>query len=900
MTSEKCPQCDLTLNEQSECAQCGLTYTPVVLEQAAGDEPPAPSASVVPEVVAELNALVAGWVEPGDGDAQPPADGDAAQPAPRDFAEAKESSHTDADDGWLNAEAPDDARPEEAGGEDDMSPASPAGVSSVTNISDQGRVRDVIHAHDSHIITNYLIGPQQSKEDDERPLFELTEVLPLKRSNLPEFVSEELAEYVEKLREERLVLLSCPDEDIAFAAAHALIDGLHLPLGEQRRLLNVERSVGEGPPLSVYNLRRKSKHDKEAVVLVDATTEKAQQFLEPVMTAGRAASVVIQDDLRRNELYMICLVDLAPAEAEPQADDGRPRQARELKFPCWRIPFLRRLLERYQVEQLTVVESEIETQRQLGWWSPYESEFYFELKTLLLRRELQGEIARRAEAPPPGPVNELFKGDDPLSDTVLYVATFFPNLTPYEFNQVVPLILGGASRITHNEGNGQSKNGARAAEPATEGKTALQVWRELPDQVLKKCELVTIPLRDATKGVNFSNHGLRDKLREYLEREYSFFLENRFQDVQELGLIFSLSAKIAQSAMNLSVEMAVSYPEYYGSRWLSGVVTDFEAAVARTDGTEAQTWRFIQEANAAKARKRFYQSLSELVRAMLNEPRLTSVVEEFVQQLLLSKHHTGVLELVRRLYLAPAFDQFKWLKQLFHRGDQQIREETDEYLRGYLKRAGGRVYQALSSLESWLPERDRPLRSYPVSARYALRLSLVYLSETTSRFDARYYGAWPSAFPLFAFQDAETATDNLSLLIRLLFHPGMKGVFKEQRIGQNDGDLLINRMITDWFFILHGTGEQFNARRGDGADEDEPQFDAAAAARLLLEQIVRTAPAPQQGALLKHWREENRAMLKALSYRPYGSPAWEELACKRTLLVELITSYEQLRSDAAA
>jgi hypothetical protein len=48
---------------------------------------------------------------------------------------------------------------------------------------------------------------------------------------------------------------------------------------------------------------------------------------------------------------------------------------------------------------------------------------------------------------------------------------------------------------------------------------------------------------------------------------------------------------------------------------------------------------------------------------------------------------------------------------------------------------GGRVYQALSSLESWLPEGNRPLQTYSLPARNALRLLLFYFSEITSGFD---------------------------------------------------------------------------------------------------------------------------------------------------------------------
>lgn len=867
------------------------------------------SMPIAPSYLTELDAVVA--AASIDEASEFPTESNEDSDSPREFAADDNPSLEDVDEDWISEELPNGEARDEAYGVPGVDPLPPnAGVSFEMKLAGEASARDITSINARGPGTqfkweNYIINPTQlketgQKEDDERELLEFTEALPQKSPHLPEFVSDEVSEYLDKLREERLVLISCPDEDVAFSAAHALIDGLNLPQVEQRRLLNLDKSAGEGSSPSIYYLRKKSDSDKETVVLVDAATEKARPFLEPIIYAARLSSAAIQDDLRRNEMYMLCLVDPAYVEDGPQADDGL-RQARELKFPCWRIPFLRRLLERHRIERPEEVEQKIKNQRAKGWWSKSESEFYFKLKSYLQRGALDEEIKRLDQAPPPGPVSELFKGDRPLSDTVLYVATFFPNLTPYEFNQIVALLLSNSPEAANNGVAEQSKNSADEPAGVPREKAPLQLWREWPDKVLEECSLVTIPLRGTTKGVNFSNHNLRDKLREYLEREYSFFLENRFQDIQELGLIFSPFARVSQSAAQLSVEMATSYPEYYGSRWLSGLVTDFESSLAGAQGAEGLKWRFIEEVNTAKARKRFYQSLSELVRAMLEEPRLAEVVEEFLQQLLLSKQYGGVLEVVRRLQFAPAFDQFKWLKQLFNRGDQQTREQTGDYLRGYLRRMEGRVYQVLSSLESWLPKEDRPLQTYPFPAKYALRLLLFYFSETNSKFDARYFGSWPSAHPLFAFRDADTMASNLRLLVRLLFHPGMKGVFREQRITQANGVYHINTLVTGWFFILQGKGQGRASSLDNEVDAAKSQLNAAAVSDLLLEQIVCTTTTPQQQAALSaHWREESQRMLRALSHKPYGSPAWEELAWKRDLIVELITRYEQLRVSASS
>ena len=892
MMSTKCPDCNLELNEQLECALCGFRATDSLFEQPEGVTERDFSFAGVPFAQSDSAELAPEVAIPDDDKTTefPTGNNDDDADGSREHAEVDDLSSEDADEGWHDRELLDDVMSDEEyqAEEEDALPPAAGGDSHNTTLGGNASAGQIINSSgEVNIFTSREAGPK----DDERTLIDFTEVLPPKSSRLPKLVFEELPEYLGKLKDERLVLISCPDEDIAFSAAHALVDRLNLPQEQQRRLLNIDRSTGDDLPLSIYYLSGERDFDGETVVVVDATTEKAKPFLEPIIRANWLASDAIQDELRRNAMYMLCLLDPA------QLEDG-PRQARDLKFPCWRIPFLRRLLERY-IEDPEELEKKIKEQRDNGLWSLNDSEFYFELKSYLLRGELPAEIEQRDKHPQIGPVRELFKGNEPLSDTVLYIATYFPNLTPYEFNQMVRMLCEGAAQVAKNGGAEHSKYKAPEPPGRSGEKVSLQVWREVPDQILKDCSLVTIPLRDATKGVNFSNHNLRDKLREHLEREYSFFLENRFQDIQELGLIFSPSAKIAWSAVQLSVEMAAAYPEYYGSSWLAALVTDFENSIASATNAEAHAWRFIREANAVKARKRFYQRLSELVRAMLEETRAAEAVEGFLQQLLISKHRGAVLEIVRRLQFAPAFDQFKWLKQLLYQGNQQQREQTNDYLRSYLKRMRGGIYQALGSLESWLPKDECPLQAYPVPARYALRLIYFYFLETNKRFDAKYYGAWPSAHPLFAFRDAETAASDISLLVRLLFHPGMDGVFRGQGINQARGVFFINRLVTAWFFILQRKGDSSVWMRGGGARGLEPGLDAPTVSNLLLEEIVRGVKASQQSALLDYWREESGRLLKALSNKLYGSAAWEEIAWKRDLLVQLINRYEQLRGAVA-
>jgi len=845
MMSNNCPECNSELNEQLECERCAQIATDA-RDFTYGGMPTEPdeNGEIDPAVVTTSADEFSGL--------------DVESAAESEHAGVDESPYEDAGDDRGDEESDGDALSDEASdiAEEHGLPSTAERFN--TLVRDRARIGiNVTTSGGGSVVINPP--PAPAPKDDERTLIDFTKVLPPKSPQLPEFVFDELPEYLAKLKKERLVLISCPDEDVAYSAAHALIYGLNLPHDKQRRLLNIDQGSGEDSPVSIHYLSSKRKSKNEVVVVVDATTERAKPFLEPIIRANRLLFDTIQDDLRRNKMYMLCLVEPALLDDDPRPDD-------ELKFPRWRIQFLHRLLARY-IEQPEEVERQLTAQRANGLWSLNDSPFYFELKSYLLRRELPAELERRANTQQRLP-EELFKEEDLLSAAVLYVATYFPNLTPPEFNRLVPLLCNDAA--SRADGNGGTQE-------------HLQAWWMAPDKILKNCSVTTIPLSDATRGVSFSNHKLGGQLKEYLEREYNFFLENKFRDVQKLGLIFSPSAQVAQNAVQLCVEKAAAYPEYYGSGWLAELVTDFEKAFSNAEPGQTFAWRFISAPNAVKARKQFYQRLAELIGSLTENQLAAEVADSFLQQLLLAKYRGAVLEIVRRLQFVNSFDPFKWLKQLFDQGTQPIREQTSDYLRGHLKRIRRGIYQALSSLELWLPKDARPVEDYPIPARYALRLMNEYFRETNSRFDARNFGVWPSTHPLFAFTDAATAVDNLGLLVRLVFHPGMYSV------------AVTNRRITNWFYVLEGKGEAVPQERGNNAEATE--LDAAAVSNCLLNKIADVNPI-QEDALAAYWREESERLLAVMSSTPHGGATWQSLSWKRDLVIGLIKRFEPLRRRA--
>jgi hypothetical protein len=743
--------------------------------------------------------------------------------------------------------------------------------------------------------------PERSKLDDEKSLLEFTTTLPPRNARLPQFSSTESQEYLAKLLEERLLLISCADEDFAISAAYSLIEQLNIPGDEQKRMLDFERIVGDTSPPNIYFLRRKTEAQNKTVILVDALNERARPFLNTIIHASPVSLESLLDDFKRNDIYLVCLVDANFIEDNLHEGGNGLRRAKELKFTHWQIPFLNRLLKLHFPQDFAELEAKIIEQRKRGWWSLNESEFCQELKSHIRKSELPEVLKAREASPEPVSVKALFKGSGALTDTVLYAATFFPNLTPSEFNQLVFFLLERrAKRFADNQSASQN---AKGEETAPMEKAPADIWHEHPDSILRQCGLVAMPVKDSIKNIRFSNHQLKEKLREYLNSDYSIFLENQFESIYQLGLLFSSSSRVAESVMQITVEMNTSSPDNYGGEWLPGMLAETNRLLS--SNSPAQTPRALQQLKAAdpfRVRRQVYQRISELLHRMLEEPQGKETVDSFLQRLVLSKFYGAVLEFIKRLRTAPHFDEYKWLKQLIDNGDPEIRLQVYDYLYRHLKRMGTRVYQVLQKLEAWLPAEERPLQFYSVSARYALQLLMAYCTDTASKLDGRYLGAWPSHYSLFAFKDAATASDNLRLLTKWLFHPGMKSVFREHRVDDNP-DSFLSILITQWMFILVGRGAESTAPlRSEGALEISSQAGSTCGPRevrnILLTQIIAVTDQSRQRIIQDYWELIVRGMLGLISQKPFGDPVREELIWRRNLITELMDDFKQLQAES--
>jgi hypothetical protein len=703
-------------------------------------------------------------------------------------------------------------------------------------------------------------------------------------SRLHKFEAEELAGHLRQLKECRLLVVNCFDEDLADALAGALVEKLDDARDLQKFYLDCDRNELEETELTIELFARGDEGGKSpAVVFVDASGTKGVPFLKSLLGKKQTAEGFKQK-LRDNKLWLICRGNSAHLRRWVKED-------RELFFfPCWEIDCLDEFLKQHLPDGHQSLKARIEEQKARGLWALDESAFWFQVTELVEGGRLEAEVEERergagmARDARAGFVGAHFKGGDSLKDTVLYVAANFPDLNPHEFNRVVSALLEGLTtkvaapalkmktegdarkaEATAEKARAQDAPGEREPELVWEELSLQQMWLDGADQLLAECELEVVTGKVSGRRIEFKDPTLRPYLREHLETEKGFFLKKQFGRIQRLGLLFDRSVNVNEGVIDITVRMALESPETFGRDWLFDIVTALspllEAAVGEAEGRDGPAYRPALPADLAAAMRVVYSTVARLVRRMLEHPHLEKTINDLFAQLMATAQHEAVLEIVRRLQTTQQFE-LRWVRQLFDQGGEAIRLKTYAALYERVRQRDAGIYEVLQVLESWLPEREREPFFYSPSNEYAMRLMFEYCLLTTAEFDSKFYGSWPCRYPLLATPGLDTAEGgrvtqaNLSLITNWLFHPGLQVVMtddSDESLSDESINVTLGALLAEWTVILLGRDVAAGETNGDSGGGARTQPEAVL--DLLLRKIVSVTTLAQQKELIACWEE---------------------------------------------
>ncbi|HJQ38358.1 MAG TPA: hypothetical protein VKB93_14570 [Thermoanaerobaculia bacterium] len=690
---------------------------------------------------------------------------------------------------------------------------------------------------------------------------------PLTDPSAAAFLQNELRAQLDCLQRDRMILVSCSDPGLSRAAVWALVELLNVSQAG-RKMLNFDRLPAGAVP-SIYQLTSKRiLAESDAVVVVDAArSDRAQAFVDSMHRMdGNWSNLDRTKSLQDAGLWLICAID-------PERMATSVSNVGKLPVECWSISYLRFHLRSRFPQTYGAYETTITRQRADGGWASDAADFHEQIKKLS-DQELIEAIGRQGIAT--SSPNEGIATTQPLQLPVLYTATFYPNLSPHEFSELIVTFLGKqTTRVTetiHQKGKG----GVLEAVELKRDRPLVDLWREDSDAVLRECHLVTT--RGPKRSIGFADPGRRDQMRRYFEESYGIYVHKQFAAAYENNLLFEGSELLAQNVIALTIDMSTSFGEQFDVDWLMSVVVRACSSLPEDDPVRSN---------------RTYQRIVDLLRPMLGDANLASNVTRLLRKLLDGAHHRFVFEILKKLRFVPGLDVFLWLRQVVDQGTDEVRWSAYSYLYNELNQPG-RTYPLLYTLKSWLPPADRQ-EPYSASQQMAFQLAFDYCLVTTREFDRRHSGEWPSRFPLFAV-DAKNASEPLGLIVQWLFHPGLASVVAAD-MPPEELDRLFATLFAEWMFILVGApaDEVRIFARSETAGIALPVL-AEGIMEILISKLVEvTASQPQrQGTMTEYWELMKQYYLDCVADpNPEMRRRVREFAWKRELVRKIITRFRE-------
>ncbi|MFL6255024.1 MAG: hypothetical protein ACJ74T_08365 [Pyrinomonadaceae bacterium] len=747
-----------------------------------------------------------------------------------------------------------------------------------------------------------IIGPYEPGlgKAEEVPLYSLTQELPQRTIELHESAQAEVREKVAQLKATRLMFITCPYAEFAVDAGHVAIGELGLSDPARKRLLNYEDTAEKNLAFTARNLLKRipkgGKEEKERALLVYAHSDSAQPFLDSFFDTPNRTDI-IRAELQRSHLLLIVIA--APRNAQNRFGPLKRTQP----FAYAEIPFLRPFLRGNFPEDYKRLEADINKQRARGKWEKDEAGFCQQVIGFYETERLEDVVAAGGPDDPRLSAESLLKGSGPVEKSVLYAAAFFQEITTPEFCLVVEALLDGC-RAAAPPSNGGAHAQAQAEVPLG------RIWQGEKDRIFN--EQLRETAKDSVRVVTLSDSALREPLQNLFEKRHRLYLIDQLDALQERGIFFHPSIRLADNAAAIAVRVAADYPDKFNENW----VVDLVSRVRRhfdsdPPAGEDAMFQFLRGPQQGAAFNLALAQVAAVLRGMHKSPRLRGIVQSSLEQLVKGGYHEDALLLVNHLQFAPEFDALYWFKQLLHRADNRTRHFTYYYLYAHLKRMGGRVYEGFKKVETWLPkaepQAEHPPKTKPRANQYAinagrehgsyspfdhfvLRLLIQYCIETVARFNAKHYGEWPTRYPLLAVKDGEEAAERTSLIARWLLHPGIETTLVRLKMG-GTRMTLIGALLAEWAFILLGPKDTPSADDSDAPSEDgvsaegapTTQYSAAMLFDLLVWQFTSRTNPSQRLELLKYWNKLNSDLLK------YASGLRGQFGWKRELVGELIT-----------
>ncbi len=348
-------------------------------------------------------------------------------------------------------------------------------------------------------------------------------------SEVPSFKNQtELRDKFNILTKKRIILIDCLDDRVAESAIYCLVDickGDYAPREILFEGKNKPRSDSLGLDIFEDTNKLKQINSGKQFAVVIRLNSNSQTFFESMRSSSRYA-MKIKSILTEQEIFLICVIQsefIRGLLHKPVKNEES-----ENCFYHWNLDYLLPCLsEVYTQDEAVYLNKHIIEQKEIGLWGKIStSEFYRLIKHFISQKILKDEVEKRNNYGGEGiteflnkinplDIDQIFT-EDIIERAVLYIAAFFPNLTPPDFDTLVCVLLKGRTITVYNNIKAFDSKKNKKLKLAEE-KVLVDIWRESADSILSKCKLKTVTTKGSGRYIEFSNPYLRQALKLHLE-----------------------------------------------------------------------------------------------------------------------------------------------------------------------------------------------------------------------------------------------------------------------------------------------------------------------------------------------------------------------------------------------
>ncbi len=681
----------------------------------------------------------------------------------------------------------------------------------------------------------------------------------------------ELSNIYNFLIEEQVLLVSCYDKDVAVSAVDQLISRSQLESYNKRQLELKKSLKDEHPSIIWKNLSNKDfGWAKPTLIFLDAYHIPAQSLLEEDLLFRHVETSNIRTDLKQSERLLVCIVD-------PESFDDllREKTTQTEQLCIWKLEFLKPLLSRESdVEELCEI---IQQQSKRGLWGNTPKEIYKTVKGFYqngtLREHIQKlkdnsknsqnpiEIISRSKEIQ---AHELFEKSSSMEKIVLFVATYFPNITYEDFSSILLFLLGKETRTEKTVFNKKRKKKSRIVdsnddiEETTENEKIVLLrddWSQNEDDTLDKLGLKIRTADHGNESLDFELPYVRADLKRYLNEKKPTFLRRQTEQIRSyIPVLFQREdVEVLDNVVQLMTMMARKNPTNYGWRWLASLVISIRQnqELHFKDDTLSFLVDHINEiVNQAQVQIKeniILPCVARILIEMLKYEYLISIVTDFFKELFqfqgyyeqilklfnllqhyasqfdelvlpivndflevlfkTENHEKMIFDLIKSLRFISQFDELRYIKRLIGqtKDDSQFQNHLAMFLRSYLRKSD-ELYEGIACLSQWLPENTARQKDYEqphILLAFSAFFDLMMNATGRSELKENYYGQ-PSRCLLFRALKTEKTSENIMQLMNILVHPGAAKVLQDRGIQQIEKFVAIEWLIVPIMFKTDG------------------------------------------------------------------------------------------------